>query len=112
MKKEEYSQLVHRIMQSIKKAMAGDAQLRELFEVGLELDFMALPKHRQTIRTLKGIEGYLWHCDATKTPRPTFVFNALHDLSECVKNHTENWFSPRLSRFVDYEPQNKELMYY
>ena len=112
MKKEEYQQLTEEVMQAVKKAMTGDDELKEMFESGLESDFKALPKHRETMRTLKGIKGFLRHCDDTKTPRTTFVFNALHDLNECVNNYTEKWFSPRLSRFVDYEPKNKELMYY
>lgn len=112
MKKEEFKQLIETVMQAVKKAMAGDSDLKEMFETGLEQDFRALPKHKEVIRTLKGIEGFLRHCDDTKTPRTTFVFNALHDLSECAKNYTEKWFAPRLSRFVDYEPQNKELTYY
>lgn len=110
MKKKEYQQLTDTVMQAVKKAMAGDNDLREMFEDCLEQDFRALPKHKGTIRTLRGIEGYLWHCDDTKTPRPTFVNNALHDLNECAKNYTEKWFSPRLSRFVGYEPKSKELI--
>lgn len=112
MKKEEYKRLTETVIQAVKKAMAGDDELREMFEDCLEQDFRALPKHKETIRTLRGIEGYLWHCDDTKTPRTTFVNNALHDLNECTKNYTEKWFSPRLSRFVGYESKNKELKFY
>lgn len=112
MKKDEFQQLTETVMQAVKKAMAGDTELRETFETCIEQNFRALPKHKEVIRTLKGIVGYLRHCDDTKTPRPTFVCNALHDLSECAENYTEKWFAPRLSRFVDYEPKNKELTYY
>lgn len=76
MKKEEYEQLTEEVMQAVKKAMAGDHELKDMFENGLEPDFKALPKHRETIRTLKGIKGFLRHCDDTKIPRTNFVFNA------------------------------------
>ena len=112
MKKEEYQQLIETVMQAVKKAMAGDTDLKVMFETALEPDFKALPKRKEVIRTLKGIKGYLHHCDDTKTPRTTFVYNALHDLNECVENYTEKWFSPRLSRFDDYEYKNKELTHY
>lgn len=112
MKKEEYKKLTDDVMQAVKKAIAGDDELREMFESCLELQFRALPKHKETIRTLQGIYGFLRHCDDTKTPRTMFINNALHDLRECVENHTEGLFSPRLSRFVGYVSQNKELQYY
>lgn len=112
MKKEEYKKLTKCVMDAVKNAMAGDDELRAAFANGLEPEFRALPKHKETIRTLQGIYGFLRHCDDTKTPRTMFVNNALHDLRECVNNYTEGWFSPRLSRFVGYVPQNKELQYY
>ena len=112
MKKEEYKKLTDDVMQAVKKAMAGDDDLREMFESCLEQDFRALPKHKETIRTLQGIYGFLRYCDDTESSRTTFVNNALHDLNECAKNYTEGWFSPRLSRFVGYIPKNKELQRY
>lgn len=50
MRKEEYEKLTDNVMQAIKKAMAGDSELREMFEDCLEQDFRALPKHKETIR--------------------------------------------------------------
>lgn len=112
MEKEEYKQLTAEVMQAIKKAMAGDDDLKETFANGLELEFWALPMQNETILTLQGIYGFLRHCDDTRTPRTMFVNNALHDLRECVDHYTETWFAPRLSRFATYKPQNAELRYY
>lgn len=112
MEKEEYKKLTDDVMQAVKKAMAGDKEFIAAFTNGLELEFRALPKHKETTRTLQGIYGFLRHCDDTKTPRTMFVSNALHDLRECVNNYTERWFSPMLSRWAKYEPINKELQYY
>lgn len=112
MTKKEYQTLLNEVMGYVKTAIGGDSDLLGMFEVGTESDFRELPKHRETIRTLKGIYGFLRYCDDNKQPRTSFVFNALHDLSNCVNDYLEKWYSPRLSRFANYEPKSNELKYY
>lgn len=112
MKKQEYKELTNQVMDAVKKAMADDEEQKELFAECLEAEFRELPKHKETVRTLRGIYGFLRFCDDNKTPRSQFVFNAVHDISECVRNYTEKWYSPRLSRYADYTPKNETILNY
>lgn len=101
MKKQEYKELTNNVIEIIIKAIDNDSELLEMFE-GVENKFRKLPKHKETIRTLKGIIGYYAWCEE-RDKKDSFLFNALHDLSECSKNYLESWFSPRLGRYVDYQ---------
>lgn len=100
MKKKEFNELINRVINLVKADM--DSKLQNSFESHLETKVRELPKHKEVIRTLKGIAGYHNYCGCEAHRKESgFVFNALHDLRECISNYTEAWFSPRLSRFAD-----------
>lgn len=104
MNKQEYNELTEQAITLILSAI-NDPELKDVFENGMKIDFRALPKCKETIRTLKGIIGYYAWCEE-KGKKDSFLFNALHDISECSKNYLESWFSPRLGRYADYQPFN------
>ncbi len=97
MKKQEYQELVDKAMTLVADSIR-DEELRNTFW-GWGKVFRTLPKHRETVRTLKGIVGFHEYCTEKNDMGP-FLFNAVHDIVECCKNYTEPWFSPRLGRFA------------
>lgn len=85
----------------IYNCMGNNQELTTRFR-RFENKFRSLPKHRETIRTVKGIIGaYDYYKDGDETRISDFVFSAVHDIIECNNNFTEKWFSPRFSRFAD-----------
>lgn len=109
MKKQEYNQLVDKVVNLIKGAIGEDEKMKHFSGLWKESDLRELPKHKETIRTLKGIIGFHQYLitESDAIPRSDFLFNALHDVYECKKNYKEKWYSPRLSRFADYKAKEE-----
>ena len=107
MKRNDYLQLRKEVndllIEKTKVIYPDDLEMQEIVENNLLKDFSKLPKHPETIRTLQGIKGFNVFLGTTEPyDNQQFVTNAIHDLSECIKNGLEPWFSPRLNRFVGY----------
>lgn len=110
MKQQEYDALLEEVLAQVKAKVAivysDDKALVNDIEDYTLLTFKTLPVHTETIKTLKGIKGYseyLTHRGLKELDDVSFVTNSLHDLDACLKDGLQPWFSPRLSRFVDYK---------
>ena len=110
MEQKEYDALLEEVLAQVKAKVAivywDDQALVNDIEDTTLLQFKSLPIHTETIKTLKGIKGfseYLKHRGLKELDDIGFVTNSLHDLDACRKDGLQPWFSPRLSRFVDYK---------
>lgn len=103
MKEQKYRELVDKAMMLIIDDI-DDADLLNAFS-SWEKQFRALPNHKETIKTVKGIIGFYDYCQA-ENMQPAFIFSAIHDVIECCKNYTEPWFAPRLERFAKHTHNN------
>lgn len=105
MKKQEYNELVDKVVNLIVNAIGEDKDMKNDFEDWTEPNLRVLPKHKETIRTMQGIIGFHKYIQSkpAEERNSDFLFNALHDVYECIKNYDEKWYSPRLSRYVNFK---------
>lgn len=102
MNKQEFDELRKTVIDITTKAIQEvyDDEFLSEVENGLFKIVNVLPKHKETIRTFKGIVGFNEFLKSNPSKNGAMAINALHDLSECTKNYLQPWFSPRLGRYA------------
>lgn len=106
MKKQEYNDLKEKAIGLIFDAMEGREELMYPFEPAI-FELRELPYNKEIAKTMKGIIGFHIYLNEKKLEYNDFLFNALHDVYECIRNYKEDWYSPRLSRFVNYKAKEQ-----
>lgn len=103
MKESEFIQLKQHCFEVVKKAvdLQKDIDLSLMFSEQWDR-IEKLPDTEDVRNTFKGIIGYnTWLHDKSR-PKDGFVWDVLHDLTECERNYMEEWYSPRTNPYVKY----------
>lgn len=100
MKKQDFEKLKSEVLDLVSGAIKNsDPELYDAFNEGLSIEVLGLPNKKPIEEVFKGIIGYN-HWLVRKERTSEFIFNALHDLSETVRNYDKAWFSPRTHRYI------------
>lgn len=100
MKKQDFEKLKSEVLDLVSGAIKNSyPELYDAFNEGLSIEVLELPNKKPIEEVFKGIIGYN-HWLVLKGRTGEFIFNALHDLRETVRNYDKAWFSPRTYRYI------------